>query len=117
LVSRNFPIVGFTKAEDLKNQFEIKLVEKERAEPSRLIWLHLKVKADSIYKNDYTSVDLWVDKKSYLPAAIRAISTEEDFYAIKLLDAKVNEKIGKEVFEIKIPKGFGEEVVPLKKKD
>jgi outer membrane lipoprotein-sorting protein len=117
LASRNFPIVGFTKAEDLKNQFEIKLVEKERAEPSRLIWLHLKVKADSIYKNDYTSVDLWVDKKSYLPAAIRAISTEEDFYAIKLLDARVNEKIGKEVFEIKIPKGFGEEVVPLKKKD
>ncbi len=117
LASRNFPIVGFSKIEDLKKQFEIKLVEKERAEPSRLIWLHLKVKADSIYKNDYTSVDLWVDKKSYLPAAIRAISTEEDFYAIKLLDAKVNEKIGKEVFEIKIPKGFGEEVVPLKKKD
>jgi outer membrane lipoprotein-sorting protein len=113
LVSRNFPIIGFTKIEDLKKQFEIKLVKQKKGKAQ----LHLKVKADSIYKNDYTSVDLWVDKKSYLPAAIRAISTEEDFYAIKLLDAKVNEKIGKEVFEIKIPKGFGEEVVPLKKKD
>ena len=113
LVSRNFPIIGFTKIEDLKKQFEIKLVKQKKGKAQ----LHLKVKADSIYKNDYTSVDLWVDKKSYLPAAIRAISTEEDFYAIKLLDARVNEKIGKEVFEIKIPKGFGEEVVPLKKKD
>lgn len=113
LVSRNFPIIGFTKIEDLKKQFEIKLVKQKKGKAQ----LHLKVKADSIYKDDYTSVDLWVDKKSYLPAAIRAISTEEDFYAIKLLDAKVNEKIGKKVFEIKIPKGFGEEVVPLKKKD
>ena len=113
LVSRNFPIIGFTKIEDLKKQFEIKLVKQKKGKAQ----LHLKVKADSIYKDDYTSVDLWVDEKSYLPAAIRAISTEEDFYAIKLLDAKVNEKIGKEVFEIKIPKGFGEEVVPLKKKD
>ncbi len=113
LVSRNFPIIGFTKIEDLKKQFEIKLVKQKKGKAQ----LHLKVKADSIYKDDYTSVDLWVDEKSYLPAAIRAISTEEDFYAIKLLDARVNEKIGKEVFEIKIPKGFGEEVVPLKKKD
>ena len=113
LVSQNFPIIGFSKIEDLKEQFEIKLVGQKKGKAQ----LHLKVKADSIYKDDYTSVDLWVDEKSYLPAAIRAISTEEDFYAIKLLDARVNEKIGKEVFEIKIPKGFGEEVVPLKKKD
>jgi outer membrane lipoprotein-sorting protein len=113
LVSRNFPIIGFTKIEDLKKQFEIKLVKQKKGKAQ----LHLKVKADSIYKDDYTSIDFWVDRELYLPAKIIAVSTEEDIYEIKLLDARVNEKIGKEVFEIKIPKGFGEEVVPLKKKD
>jgi len=113
LVSRNFPIIGFSKIEDLKKQFEIKLVKQKKGKAQ----LHLKVKADSIYKDDYTSVDLWVDKKSYLPAAIRAISTEEDFYAIKLLDAKVNEKLDRKVFDFEIPKGFGVEIIPLKKKD
>ena len=116
LVSQNFPIIGFSKVEELKSEFEIKLIEKKRTEPSRLIWLNLRVKPDSIYKNDYTSMDLWVDKKSYLPAAIRAISTEEDFCAIKLLKPKINKAIDKKVFEVKIPEGFGEEVIPLKKK-
>ena len=97
----------------MKKQFEIKLVKQKKGKAQ----LHLKVKADSIYKDDYTSIDFLVDRELYLPAKIIAVSTEEDIYEIKLLDARVNEKIGKEVFEIKIPKGFGEEVVPLKKKD
>jgi hypothetical protein len=33
-----------------------------------------------------------------------------------LLDAKVNEGIDKKVFEVEIPKGFGEEIKPLEKK-
>ena len=113
LVSQNFPIIGFSKIEDLKKQFEIKLVKQKKGKAQ----LHLKVKAVSIYKDDYISIDFWIDKELGLPAKIVATSTEEDIYEIKLLDARVNEKIGKEVFEIKIPKGFGEEVVPLKKKD
>jgi outer membrane lipoprotein-sorting protein len=112
LVSQNFPIIGFSKIEDLKKQFEIKLVKQKKGKAQ----LHLKVKADSIYKDDYTSIDLWVDKKSHLPAAIRAISTEEDFCAIKLLKPKINKAIDKKVFEVKIPKGFGVEIIPLKKK-
>jgi len=117
LVSRNFPIIGFSKIEDLKKEFDIGLVEQQGGGVKDFVHLHLKVKADSIYKDDYTSIDFWVDRELYLPAKIIAVSTEEDIYEIKLLDARVNEKIGKEVFEIKIPKGFGEEVVPLKKKD
>jgi len=97
------------------------------------VQLHLKVKpdstlrqdsvqasspqADSIYKDDYTAIDFWIDKKLYLPVKIVATSTEEDIYEIRLLDAKVNEKINANVFEVKIPKGFGEEIIPLKKKD
>ena len=113
LASRNFPIIGFSKVEDLKKQFEIKLVEQQGGEAENFVQLHLKVKPDSIYKDDYTSIDFWIDKKLHLPAKIVAITTEEDIYQIKLLKAKVNKKLNKKVFEVKIPKGFTVEKTPL----
>jgi outer membrane lipoprotein-sorting protein len=116
LVSENFPIIGFNKIEDLKKQFEIKLIEQKQGEPNDYIHLRLEVRPDSIYKDDYTSIDFWIDKKLYLPAKIIAASTEEDIYQIRFLDAEVNERIDKKVFEFKIPEGFEEEIIPLKKK-
>ena len=32
-------------------------------------------KDDPVYKDDYTSIDFWIDKKLYLPAKIVAVST------------------------------------------
>jgi outer membrane lipoprotein-sorting protein len=116
LVSENFPIIGFNKIEDLKKQFEIKLTEQKQGEPNDFICLHLKVRPDSIYKDDYASIDFWIDRKLYLPAKIVAVSTEEDIYQIRFLDVVVNEEIDKEVFEFKVPEGFGMEIIPLKKK-
>ena len=116
LASRNLPIVGFAKIEDLKKQFEIKLVERQGGEQENFIHLNLKVKSDSVYKDDYVSIDFWIDKKLGMPAKITAVSTEEDIYQIKLLKPKVNKKLDKNVFEFKVPKGFGKEIIPLKKK-
>jgi len=125
LAGRNLPIVGFTKIEDLKKQFDIKLVEQEKrptpvipaeAKIHDFIQLHLKVKPDSEYKDKYTSIDFWIDKKLYLPAGIVAVSTEEDIYQIKLLEPKVNKKLDMSIFDVEIPKGFGQEIIPLKKK-
>jgi len=116
LVSRNFPMVGFSKAEDLKKEFEIKLVEQQKKKEQDYIWLNLKVKPDSIYEDDYTSVDFWIDKKLYLPARIAAVSTEQDIYEVRFIKPKVNKKIDRKVFEIKIPKGFTVGKIPLKKK-
>ncbi|MHC4458394.1 MAG: LolA family protein [Planctomycetota bacterium] len=118
LASQNFPIIGFSKVEDLKKEFEIKLIELEGKEKDAFIKMNLEVKPDSIYKDDYTSIDFWIDKRLNLPAKIIAVTTEEDIYEIKLLKPKVNKKIDKKVFEAKIPKGFGEpEIIPLKEKD
>ena len=118
LVSKNLPIVGFTKVESLKKQFEIKLFEPQKNESENLAHLHLKVKPGSVYKDDYSSIELWVDKKLYLPAKIVAVNTERDIYQIKFLKPAVNKKIDRKVFEIKIPEGFDEpEINPLKKKD
>ena len=139
LVTQNFPIVGFTRVDDLKKEFEIKLVEQKKKEPPpvvpanpvipakagihEFIQLHLKVKPNSVYKDDYTSIDFWVDKKLGLPARIIAVATTEDvnlegdIYQLKFIKPKINKKIDKKVFGIKIPRGFGKpELFPLKKK-
>jgi hypothetical protein len=132
LVTQNFPIVGFTKVEDLKKEFEIRLVEQKGKEPTpvipakagihEFIHLHLKVKPDSVYRDDYTTIDFWIDKKLHLPAKIVAVATTEDanlegdIYQLKFSKPKINKKIDKKVFGIKIPKGFGKpELFPLKK--
>ena len=125
LASRNLPMIGFTKIEDLKKQFEITLVEQKKSEPEDFIQLNLKVKPNSVYKDDYVYIDFWIDKKLGLPAKVFAVSTEpatepveqKDIYEIKFIKPKVNRKIDGKVFEFKIPEGFGEpEIIPLKKK-
>jgi outer membrane lipoprotein-sorting protein len=106
LAAKNFPIIGFTKIEDLNKDFVIKLVGEKENEPSQFIKLHLKVRPDSAYKDDYTSFEFWIDKKLNLPAQIVAVSTEEDISQVKLLKLQVNKKLKKGIFDFKIPKGF-----------
>jgi outer membrane lipoprotein-sorting protein len=115
LLSKNFPIVGFSKTEDLKEQFDITLLLQGQSEPSPFIQLNLKVKPDSVYKDDYTSMDFWIDRETHLPAKIIAISVEEDIYEIKLLKPKINKAITGKVFDFKIPKGFAVKEEPFRK--
>ncbi|HUT30862.1 MAG TPA: hypothetical protein VMX13_13805 [Sedimentisphaerales bacterium] len=117
LARRNFPIVGFTKVEELKKEFEIELVVGQESESDEPIQLHLKVKPDSIYKDDYTAIDVWIDKKSHLPAKIVAVTTEGDMYEIRLLKPRVNKKIDRKVFDFKIPEGFSLDEKPLRQTD
>jgi len=133
LASRELPIIGFSKIEDLKKQFEINLVQssqtstssvesnrvegQEKDETQAFFHLRLKVKPDSIYKDDYTVIDFWIDKKLDLPAKIIAVTTEEDIYNIKFLKPVVNKKIDTKVFKFDIPKDFTIEINPLKNKE
>ncbi len=122
LASRKLPMLGFSKIKDLKKQFEVQLVEQKKAESEEFTQVHLKVKPNSIYKDDYISIDFWIDKKLGLPAKIIAVKSEPeppygDIEEIKFLKPKVNKSIDNKVFELKIPKGFGEpEVFPLERK-
>ena len=122
LISRNFPMVGFTRIKDLKKQFEITLIEQKKSKPENFIQIHLKVKPNSLYKDDYIFIDFWIDKKLGLPVKIVAVSTEpanepaeqKDIFEIKFLKPKVNRKINEKVFNFKILKEFGEpEIIPL----
>jgi outer membrane lipoprotein-sorting protein len=119
LVSRNFPMIGFTQASDLQKEFEIKLVEPEQqAQAENLIQLRLNVKPDSNYKNDYTSIDFWIDKSLYLPAKIVAVSTEDDISQIRFIKPIVNKKLSETIFDFKIPNDFDKpEIIPLERKN
>jgi outer membrane lipoprotein-sorting protein len=112
LASKQVPVLGFTKVEDLRKQFEVTLVPFSKPD-TPFYHLHLKVKPDSVYKDDYTTVDLLIDKNVGLPARIDAATTEEDVYEIRLLDPKVNAGIERNVFKVNIPSGFAVQVVPL----
>ncbi len=116
LVGRNFPIIGFTKTDELREQFEITLAAVKGEEKEKFNKLNLKPLEKSRFAEDYISIDFWVDKEIGLPAKIVALSTEEDVYEIRFLDPKVNEQIGTRVFEVNIPAGFGTpEIIPLKR--
>ncbi len=122
LASKNLPMLGFTKTQELKKQFEVELVEQKNAETKDFTQVRLKVKPNSVYKDDFLSIDFWIDRKVGLPAKVRAIKTEPeppygDIEEIRFLKPKVNKDVEKKVFEFKIPKGFGEpEIKPLPKK-
>jgi outer membrane lipoprotein-sorting protein len=114
LVSKQVPVIGFSKVEDLRRQFEVTLVPFSKPD-APFYHLHLKVKPDSVYKDDYTTVDLLIDKNIGSPARIDAATVEEDVYEIRLLDPKVNTEVDRNVFKVNIPSGFAVQVVPLEK--
>ncbi len=115
LVSRRVPVLGFTKVDDLERQFDIELAERSKSEPSAFYQLHMKVKPDSVYKDDYVTVDFRIDKKDGLPARIVAVDTEQDVHEIRLTDPKINEGVRRSVFEVATPADFSVESVPLKR--
>lgn len=118
LASRHVPVFGFAKIEDMQRQFEISLVPQEPNEPQGFHHLHLKVKPDSDYKDDYSTIDFWIGQKLGLPARIVAASSEGnigDVYEIKLIEPKINAEMDKSVFLVDIPANFSTETIPLEK--
>ena len=115
-ISHRFPIVGFTKTEHLHKQFEITPIPQKEAKSSDFIGLRLKINKDSIYEDDYKTIDVWIDNESFLPAKLVATSIEGDIYDIQLLDIKVNKKLKNTVFKVETPEHFSKNREPLKKK-
>ena len=118
LISRDFPIVGFTSKDDLRKNFEITLVEddKETDDKDQTTRLKLKVKKGSPYEKRYTEIDFFIDNKTFLPVKMITKSIEGDIYDFKFSDAKINKKIKESVFKLEKPANFSENAYPLKKK-
>ncbi len=116
LASKRLPVLGFSKVEDLRKQFEISLVTEPQADAAVPQHLHLTVKPDSVYKDDYVTIDFWIDPQIGLPMRVEAVTPEEDVYQIKLTDPKVNAPLDRKLFQVDIPRSFSVEVVPLAKR-
>jgi outer membrane lipoprotein-sorting protein len=118
LASQHVPVFGFAKVEDLRKQFDIELVPDEPAGPSALEHLQLKAPPDSTYKEDYKTIDFWIDKTVGLPAKVKAVGAEADVgdvYEIELIEPKVNAGIDMGVFQVAAPANFSVETTPLEK--
>jgi outer membrane lipoprotein-sorting protein len=111
-ISRHFPIVGFSGTDVLEKQFYIRLVPAAENE-SKLVHLELKVRPDSVYKDDYTQIDLWVGRDSHLPARMVTTSTQSDIYEINLSKMELNKALPEKVFELSTPADFSKNVKTL----
>jgi outer membrane lipoprotein-sorting protein len=120
LVSKYLPMPGFAGSEELKEQFNVALVEQEKGVSEGLTQVSLEVKPTSVRTDDFVSVDIWIDKKVGLPAKVRAIRPDpipenRDVDEFRFLKPKVNKGLSRKTFEFKIPRGFGRpEIIPLR---
>lgn len=112
LIAKNFPIVGFSKIEELEKNYNI--TAEQDSKQKNFVVLNLSPKPDSKNK-DYKSISLWMDTSLELPSKIVAKNSDDDIYTISFFDPKVNQKIDKKVFEYKVPKGFTEVTEKLEK--
>jgi len=113
-IGENFPLVGFSRTEQLEKDFEITLPQPITADPNSLIHLDMKVKKDSHYKDQYRHINFGIDKKTFLPAEMVTTSTDDNKYDIRLLNPKINKKIKNLVFKLETPAHFDKIRTPLK---
>ena len=114
LISRQFPLIGFSGAETLKKDFEISIVENADNEPKSPIQMLLTVKKDSKFKDEYKKIDFWIDRDTFLPSRIKAYKTQDDVVDIRFSGTKINKNLKKAVFKIETPAHFRKNREPIK---
>ena len=118
-VGRNFPLIGFTKIDDLKKHYIIKLAGQKASDPidpTKPIHLHLETKPESKYAKDYAVVQLKIDNNIFLPTRLVTKTPEGDIYVITLNNAKVNKNIENSVFNVEPPADFVQDRRTLEEK-
>jgi len=111
LVAKNFPILGFSKVEELEKKYDIKLRRQGGGKDEFAVFT-LSPRPESEHQ-DYKTIDLWIDSSIDLPAKIIATNADGDIYTVRFLEPKINQKIDKKIFEYKVPKGFTVEINKL----
>lgn len=104
LASRNFPIIGFSKFENLEKDFDMSL---ERSRMRGTFHLVMKVRDDSDY-DEYKKMEVWINKKNLLPGKIIAFTKDDDVYNMRFFAPEINSKIPERVFDTEPPPGFPE---------
>jgi outer membrane lipoprotein-sorting protein len=114
LISHNFPLIGFSNINDIKNDFDILLAPKT-GDPNESICLLLKVKKDSNFMKDYDKINIWVENSLYLPKKVVAYTRQGDEHHIEFKDMNINKKLENAVFAVETPAHFRKNIEPLEK--
>ncbi len=97
LVQDYFPIIGLTKPQEMKQDFDIGLDENT---------LKLSAKENSRFAKTYKQVAVTIEPDTNLPVAFAASTTEDEQITIKLTGIDTSSKIKKEVFEVSLSADF-----------
>ncbi|MCD4831708.1 MAG: hypothetical protein K8R02_07905 [Anaerohalosphaeraceae bacterium] len=112
LVSRFFPIVGFTAPEKLKSHFEVKFFPSVASKA--LLRFRLLPKVGSPYSRDYRSVEFIVPKKMLMPVEFTAETVSGELIKIVFSNIKKNKKLSASAFKQPTAKNFTESINPLR---
>ena len=115
LATDYLPIVGFADIEELKSGFDIRLIDNNSDKSNKVIHLQLKPRSNSRYKDDYSRVDLWLDKLLFLPVKIVAVSNQDQIQELEFSSRSINKKLNNSLFRVEIPDGFSKNVIELNK--
>ena len=113
LINQHFPLIGFSKTDALQKEFDISLVKEATDDPNEPIQLLLSVKKDSKYKDEYHKIDFWIYRDDFLPARIKAYSTQGDIDDIQFLAIQPNKKLKNRVFTVENPANFSKNIQAL----
>ncbi|MHC4925981.1 MAG: LolA family protein [Planctomycetota bacterium] len=114
LINRQFPLIGFSGVETLQKDFDIAIAKNGDNKSKSTIQLLLTVKKDSEYSKEYTKIDFWIDRATFLPSRIKAYKTQDDVNDIRFSGTKINKNLKKAVFKIETPAHFRKNRKPLK---
>ncbi len=115
LVGQSVPIFGFSGMESLQETYAIELLPPSEESRDDQVHLLLIPDVNALPEHEYRSVEVWLDRETWLPARVEAENLDEDIYRLQFPKLKLNQKIDAEAFVVTIPKGFGTpEVVPLR---
>ncbi|OQY05166.1 MAG: hypothetical protein B6I25_05980 [Planctomycetales bacterium 4572_13] len=116
LISNNFPLIGFSNIDRLKEDFDVCLPEKSGGS-DKSITLLLSVKKGSKYEKEYKKINFRLSRDSYMPKQITACSSQGDIHDIQFKELQINKKLKKAVFTIETPSDFRKNVVRLEEKN
>lgn len=99
-----FLLLGFgSNKEALKEAYDIVLIGEETVEARNTYHLELKPKSSQV-SAFFVSIHLWIDSELWVPIQQRLVEPTQDHLLILFEDIKLNAKIKKSAFDLKIPK-------------
>lgn len=102
LISKDFPLMGFSGADKLSDSYDIKL---EQSDDAFAYKLRLEPKEDAEVK--YSDIEFVIDKRNFLPQTITSTSVSDDSICnIELDGGEVNSKLDEKIFKLDIPEDF-----------